>query len=429
MPGTIIEVVLGLVFVYFIFSMLCSGINEFISRTLGKRADFLTAGLWSMLDNSPPVKEGEKASNEDLERARVHFEAFQTHPLVRQLGQVVSETSEAKGWRKASRWLCGGVRRAFTRKTLRDAVAPVPGGTRQFEDGRHRPPYIPPTIFASVVNTFIRADNDLPDVASSAQRRLDWKEATTERPEPVSGSPLERSLQALVAEAGDDAKRLRANLEGWYDAQMERVSGWYKSESKRVLLLLAVVVVVFMNVDTISITRTLWTDPTARVTLADAAQRQIDAAARATTTLTTTTTVAVAPGAAAPPAAPPTTEAKPALVLSCPGTDTTTTDTGVSPTTAVAPASSAQVVSNALNCAESLPIPIGWHLPKSHFWNSVWTGFTDALPGGVFLKLLGWGLTVGALTFGAPFWFDLLNRMGSLRASGPKPKASDETPN
>jgi hypothetical protein len=37
------------------------------------------------------------------------------------------------------------------------------------------------------------------------------------------------------------------------------------------------------------------------------------------------------------------------------------------------------------------------------------------------LKLLGLAITIGALTFGAPFWFDLLNRFGSVRNSGTKP--------
>jgi hypothetical protein len=40
------------------------------------------------------------------------------------------------------------------------------------------------------------------------------------------------------------------------------------------------------------------------------------------------------------------------------------------------------------------------------------------------LVLLGWALTVGALTPGARFWFDLLSKLGSLRSTGPKPPAS-----
>ncbi len=31
------------------------------------------------------------------------------------------------------------------------------------------------------------------------------------------------------------------------------------------------------------------------------------------------------------------------------------------------------------------------------------------------VKLLGWGVTAGALSFGAPFWFDLLGKVGPLR--------------
>ena len=37
------------------------------------------------------------------------------------------------------------------------------------------------------------------------------------------------------------------------------------------------------------------------------------------------------------------------------------------------------------------------------------------------VKLLGWLLTAFAVSFGAPFWFDALSKLGSLRTSGPKP--------
>jgi hypothetical protein len=35
---------------------------------------------------------------------------------------------------------------------------------------------------------------------------------------------------------------------------------------------------------------------------------------------------------------------------------------------------------------------------------------------------LGLALTAVAAAFGAPFWFDVLNRLGSLRNNGTKPK-------
>jgi len=40
------------------------------------------------------------------------------------------------------------------------------------------------------------------------------------------------------------------------------------------------------------------------------------------------------------------------------------------------------------------------------------------------LKLVGWLLTAFAVRQGAPFWFDLLNRLVNVRGSGSKPGPS-----
>jgi hypothetical protein len=36
-------------------------------------------------------------------------------------------------------------------------------------------------------------------------------------------------------------------------------------------------------------------------------------------------------------------------------------------------------------------------------------------------KAIGLAMTAFAVSFGAPFWFDLLGRIVNLRATGPKP--------
>jgi hypothetical protein len=41
----------------------------------------------------------------------------------------------------------------------------------------------------------------------------------------------------------------------------------------------------------------------------------------------------------------------------------------------------------------------------------------------VVLVLIGFAITIIALTPGARFWFDLLGKLGSLRSTGPKPAA------
>jgi hypothetical protein len=64
-------------------------------------------------------------------------------------------------------------------------------------------------------------------------------------------------------------------------------------------------------------------------------------------------------------------------------------------------------------------LPIGWD-SAAHFWN-------EALPGANWTWLLhwiGWLLTALALSLGAPFWFDLLNRLVNVRHTIRRPEVS-----
>ena len=56
--------------------------------------------------------------------------------------------------------------------------------------------------------------------------------------------------------------------------------------------------------------------------------------------------------------------------------------------------------------------PIGWdQLPD---------GFVDWLK-----TILGWGITIAAISLGAPFWFDLLGKVANLKGSGGKAKSEE----
>ncbi len=71
--SSIIDVAIGLFFVYFIFSVLSSALKEWISGMLGLRANTLEAGIRSLLD---------EPSNKDL------AEKFFNHGLIQGLGQT-----------------------------------------------------------------------------------------------------------------------------------------------------------------------------------------------------------------------------------------------------------------------------------------------------------------------------------------------------
>jgi len=87
-------------------------------------------------------------------------------------------------------------------------------------------------------------------------------------------------------------------------------------------------------------------------------------------------------------------------------------------------ASQAQSVSNATPNAgtaagylNDLPLPIGWGPIHFDFPGDLWAWDFA-------LKCVGVLLTAAAVALGAPFWFETLSKLGSLRSTGPQPATS-----
>lgn len=83
----------------------------------------------------------------------------------------------------------------------------------------------------------------------------------------------------------------------------------------------------------------------------------------------------------------------------------------------VGQASNASLHAHAQNALQTLALPLGWGgtgtgLPTD--WDLLW-------------KAVGLLITTVAIGLGAPFWFDTLTRLGSLRSTGPKPPATSAT--
>jgi hypothetical protein len=75
-----------------------------------------------------------------------------------------------------------------------------------------------------------------------------------------------------------------------------------------------------------------------------------------------------------------------------------------------------QDVIKQLNMLETLDVPIGWNITDfEHFTNR------DPSIGFGLDLIAGWLITAVATLFGAPFWFDLLQRIVRLKGSGPSP--------
>lgn len=224
----------------------------------------------------------------------------------------------------------------------------------------------------------------------------------------AAGTAGNARMAEIVANLGSSlnlAER-KAKLESWYDGVMDRVAGQYKRRTQKRLLWLGFVVAIAFNVNPFAISQYLAQNSEARAQLVEVAQRvQHDNAA------TSTEDAGVNP--------PPARQAggEPAA------------ETGLCLETA-------QSWTDAARCQRAIAdvgIPIGW---SSLSLAKTFPHYTGVVPGGLglawllgdaLLALIGFGITALAATLGAPFWFDVLNKIMVVRSTvKPKEKSRDE---
>jgi hypothetical protein len=202
------------------------------------------------------------------------------------------------------------------------------------------------------------------------------------------------SLLTLIDEAGNDLGKARANIEEWYDDAMERVSGWYKRRTHIRLIVMGFVAAALLNVDTINVVKALWYNNTLRNSVAAAADNYLKANPA--------------------PTPVPTVSSAPAI---------TQMNSAENPLTKI----------NAIRGElDKLGLPIGWiSKPTDQAGLDAYNVDPRRLPDGVggwFLKLLGIFLTALAVSQGAPFWFDLLNKIIVIRSTVKPREKSPEQP-
>ena len=240
--------------------------------------------------------------------------------------------------------------------------------------GLRKPSYIPSHVFAlTLLDTFAPPSGDVPDdhdLIKRAERALGPPaEGADSRPNEI----VRGLLRDALTEASNDVERFRTAIEKSFDATMDRASGWYKRRVQLILFVIALVLAGVINADSFAIGQRLWKDDALRSSLVTAANK----------------TVAAGNAECAQ---------------------------------AGAGGNKADAAAKCLDQVTPFGLPLGWSRATSP--QTVASGFG---------KVLGLLVTAFALTLGAPFWFDLLGKVSSLRGSGPPPpsppsgdKQSDE---
>jgi hypothetical protein len=167
---------------------------------------------------------------------------------------------------------------------------------------------------------------------------------------------------------------------------MERLSGAYKRQLKWLSMLIGLIVAIAFNADSFNVATTLWSDQDRRASV-----------------------VAIATKVAQESAAKPPESADEAKLQ--------------------------EAIKKTENTLRSLPI--GWNCVVKRATTTApaaqeqvtlgyWECAKTKLPTVTLTQVLGWMLTAAALTLGAPFWFDLLQKFINIRGAGGKPKREDQ---
>lgn len=347
-----LEVAIGMAFMFLSVSLICTAAKEWLEGVFKWRAMDLERALRTLLDDADGTMTAELLQ----------------HPLLYSLFAGRYDPAQLR-----NSWLTPGEGSKHMRLSHR----------------RNLPSYIPACQFAvALLDSVARGPAPPPAPATPAD--------TSDAPHPgpltvealrqsamgLASAHVQRAVLAALDHSDGDLALARVNIERWFNATMERASGWYKRRTQAVLFMLGFAIAVVMNFDALHVMQRL---------TADKAFREV--------------VVKEAAGAASP---------------------------GES-----ASAVQSERILNAKQALERVDMPIGWRMrvqpaaPAAPIELSALPvprqlcASHDAAPceraqwlGADWLGVLcGWLLTAFAVTLGAPFWFDVLSKFMTIRST------------
>jgi len=341
----LLDIAIGLTFVFLLLSLICSSLNEGLESLLRNRANDLERAIRKLLGDEP----GSWWASflpwvNSIQKQSITREFYQ-HPLIRNL----------------------------------------------FRTEMRLPNYIPSRSFALAVMDIACPDGALVRGATTGHGTAN--SASVEFIDEVNNVPLpdhlKNSIKTLVMAADGDARQARLNIETWFNSSMDRVSGWYKSRTQKILFCFGVVITLAVNADAISIFRNLSHSKNLQAVVGAAQQV----------------------AAQTPPG------------QNLPGQ-----------------------ISDAINQLTGLDVGIGWAREVDQHGTLDTTKLPPSLNSSsckmetepcehpirwsfhlLYIHGIGWLITAAAMMLGAPFWFDTLNRFIVVRSTvKPQEKSQEE---
>ena len=314
--STILEVIVGVIFVYLLLSILCTSANEWVAALTRRRGKMLRKGIQQLLEKQRIQDDGKEDG---------FLDEFYEHPLI----------------------------------------------SSMMHDKNH-PAYLAPRTFVAVVTDILTAAKP-----GSVEFR-DFEDGAKALPD----GNVKKTILALVQRSNNSLEAAQLAVEGWFNDAMDRVNGWYKRRTQMWTVIIAFVLTLVANANTINIVRKLGSDPVLRAAVVEEAKARSQ---------------------------------KPRPTISV---DYENEDDPTNPT--VTRNEGNQLSKNEVYL---LGQTLGWqdHVfvdKAGAYWGRrIWME-----------RSIGWLLTMLAVSLGAPFWFDILNKIVNIRFAGRSPIEASKKP-
>lgn len=194
-------------------------------------------------------------------------------------------------------------------------------------------------------------------------------------------STLARRIQDQVDDQEAKLLEFQKGMADWFDQSMVRASGTYKRNAKGISFVLGLIAAILGNVDTINMVDRLYKNQSLSGTINQLADQVIASNPQSIAKLNDPKTITL--------------QDKNAAI---------------------------QPIKENINVVidQIAAFPIGWTLPRD----------VNISPLAWISRLVGWFISAIALSMGAPFWFELLNKFINVRNSGQRPSTGEkDTPN
>jgi len=351
----ILDLVIGIIFVYFLLIIICSSAVELFLSIFESRAGLLEDWL-KQIFNLPALDSAGKPLNISV------GQSIMDHCMVTALSKRGKSTSYIDPENFVS--------------ALLDKITVSPSTTT----GNNIE--LPPANLAGYI-TAIQSST----LISGELKRTILMFANEASQAALALNSLPANITATVTTSVKSELQLfRDRLETWYNTNADRLTGTFKrTKALPLTIIVSVIMVISLNTDSIEISKYLYNNQAASKNLATTALNSVQSYNNQLDTVLKT--------AAA-------------------------NNPGSSATINRLKAQTLQLQNN-LDSLQVLNLPLGWKAANVKDLNA----FADYSV----KHIAGWLATILAIMLGAPFWFDILNKISNLRGSGPKPSTASNT--